>query len=49
MQRAERATESLKSRNDFGVLPISTPFKIAERNDFDQIEQRDRLLPSRFV
>lgn len=49
MQRTERATERLKRCNDLGVLPISTALEIAERNHFDQVEQRDGFLPSRFI
>jgi len=49
MQRAECATESLKSRNDLGVLSISASFKIAERDDFDQVEQRDGFVSPRFI
>jgi hypothetical protein len=38
MKRAERAAERLKSCNHLGVLPISAPFKVAEGDDFNQIE-----------
>ena len=49
MQGAECAPESLKGRDDLGILSVSASFKIAERDDFDQVEQRDRFLPSRFI
>ena len=48
MQRTECATERLKRRHDLGILAISAPFKIAEGDDLDQVEQRDGFLPSRF-
>ncbi len=49
MQGAECAAEGLKGRDHLGILSVSASFKIAECDDFDQIEQRDRFLPSRFI
>jgi len=43
---AERATERLEGRDDFDILSIPSSFKIAERDDFDQIEEGHSFVAS---
>lgn len=49
MQWAECATERLNRCHHFGILPISTPFKVAERDHLDQIEQRHGFVAAEFT
>ena len=49
MEGAERAPESLKSRDDLGILSVSATLKITKRNDFDQIKESNRFWSPRFI
>ena len=46
---AERATKRLECRYDLNILSIPSSLKVAERDDFDQIEERHGFVASQVV
>ena len=49
MKWAERATKRLECRYDLNILSIPSSLKVAERDDFDQIEERHGFVASQVV